>query len=129
MRIRFISDQIYETGGPGKGPKFPAGHVLDADGIQAALGLTEPPTPEWSRRFLHRWVQRGVAHDVDGCSPESEVALTAAGPAVPLPEDLEKMSRAALDDLAAARGVDISDAKNKGDVIAALQLAAEAETA
>ncbi|TPJ60829.1 Rho termination factor N-terminal domain-containing protein [Mesorhizobium sp. B2-6-1] len=40
-------------------------------------------------------------------------------------EDLEKMTRAELDALAAERGVDISEAKNKGDVIAALQLAAE----
>lgn len=40
-------------------------------------------------------------------------------------DDLEKLTRAELDALAAERGVDISEAKNKGDVIAALQLAAE----
>lgn len=37
----------------------------------------------------------------------------------------EDMSRAELDALAGTRGVDIKDAKNKGDVIAALQLADE----
>jgi len=38
----------------------------------------------------------------------------------------EGMKRDALDALAKERGVDISEAKNKGDVIAALQLADEA---
>ena len=42
---------------------------------------------------------------------------------------LEDMTRAQLDALAAERGVDIKDAKNKGDVIAALELAAEAAKA
>ncbi len=39
---------------------------------------------------------------------------------------LEEMTRKELDALAAERGVDVSDARNKGDVIAALELAAEA---
>lgn len=43
----------------------------------------------------------------------------------PLPDNLEDLKRDELDALAAERGVDISEAKNKGDVIAALQLAAE----
>ena len=38
----------------------------------------------------------------------------------------DDLSRADLDKLAEERGVDIKDAKNKGDVIAALQLADEA---
>ncbi|RUU47415.1 hypothetical protein EOD08_06785 [Mesorhizobium sp. M6A.T.Ca.TU.002.02.2.1] len=42
-------------------------------------------------------------------------------PADDLADDLEKMTRAELDALAADRGVDISKAKNKGDVIAALK--------
>lgn len=125
MRIRFLVDQVYETGGPGKGPRFPAGHVLDAGGVQGALGLAQPPTAEWSARFLHRWVQRGVAVEVDGRSPESDLAVVATNPGAPLPEDLDKLTRAELDVLAAARGVDISDAKNKGDVVAALELSVE----
>lgn len=43
----------------------------------------------------------------------------------PLPDNLDDLKRDELDALAAERGVDISEAKNKGDVIAALQLAAE----
>lgn len=39
--------------------------------------------------------------------------------------DLEKMNRTDLDALAAARGVDITTAKNKADVIALLKAAAE----
>jgi len=39
----------------------------------------------------------------------------------------EDMKRDELDALAKERGVDISEAKNKGDVIAALQLADEAK--
>jgi hypothetical protein len=43
----------------------------------------------------------------------------------PLPDNLDDMKRDELDALAEARGVDISEAKNKGDVIAALQLSVE----
>lgn len=42
------------------------------------------------------------------------------------PKTYEQMSRAELDALAADRAIDIKDAKNKPDVIAALQLADEA---
>lgn len=45
--------------------------------------------------------------------------------AIPLPEKLEDLKREELDELALGRGVDISEAKNKGDVIAALQLSVE----
>ena len=41
----------------------------------------------------------------------------------------DDMSRAELDKLAEDRGVDVKDAKNKADVIAALQLADEAAKA
>ena len=41
----------------------------------------------------------------------------------------EEMTRAELDKLAEDRGVDVKDAKNKPDVIAALQLADEAAKA
>lgn len=54
--------------------------------------------------------------------------LTALVPATE-EKSLADMTRAELDALAAERGVDISDAKNKGDVIAALELAAEAAKA
>lgn len=45
------------------------------------------------------------------------------------PKPYEEMSRAELDKLADERKVDVKDAKNKGDVIAALQLADEAAKA
>lgn len=41
------------------------------------------------------------------------------------PKTYEEMTRAELDAVAAERGVDVREAKNKGDVIAALQLADE----
>lgn len=152
MRIRFNSDQIYENGGVGKGPRFPKGYVLDATGVQAALGLAEPPTDEWAEGFLHRWVQRGVADEVDGRAPVTEAAPEPA-PAPPTPPvsqplgtakrgeptkgtdadgkgpvektDYSKLTREELDALAKKRKVDVSEAKNKGDVIAALELADE----
>ncbi len=40
---------------------------------------------------------------------------------LPSGDELERMTRAELDTLAAERGVDVSQAKNKGDVIDALQ--------
>lgn len=121
-RIRFLSDQIFENGGPGNGPTFAKGFVLDETGVAEALGLPSV-TPEYAEAFLNRWVQRGVAETVDGrakptVSPSDE----------PQSEDIDlsTLTRAQLDALAEERGVDISDAKNKGDVIAALELAAEA---
>lgn len=124
MRIRFLKDQIYETGGPGKGPRFETGFVLDGEAVQQVLGLAERPSDEFIEAFLRRWLQRKVADVVDGRTPASDPVETAANTDAPLP-DMEKLTRHELDDLAAARGVDISDARNKGDVIAALQLAAE----
>lgn len=155
MRIRFLTDQIYENAGVGKGPKFPAGHVLDTTGVAAALALKNEPTEAWAEAFLHRWVQRGAAELVDSRSPVSEPdpldhdangVKGGAAPPVNQPLgtekrgeptlgldddkqvekiDLSTLSRAELDALAEKRKVDISDAKNKGDVIAALELAEE----
>lgn len=127
MRIRFLRDEIYEQGGPGKGPKFAAGFVLDAADIQTVLGLEQAPSDEWTEAFMRRWIQRKAAEEVDGRTPASEPIEAAANVEAPLPDDLEKLTRAELNELAAARGVDISDAHNKADVIAALELAAEAE--
>lgn len=145
MRIRFLSDQIYETGGVGKGPRFPKGFVLDETGVAAALGLNPEPSPDWVSGFMHRWLQRGVAEEVDGRTPvtgdaEAEVpaeheernpgddgadAEDAEDAGQPEGADLSKLTRAQLDALAAERGVDISEAKNKADVIATLELAAQ----
>lgn len=124
MRIRFLSDQVYETGGPGQGPRFAKGYILDEAGITAALGLTQDPTPAWAEAFLNRWLQRGVAVD------DEAVPLDPTEPELELPPQVQKpnlseMTRAELDALAAKRGVNITEAKNKADVIAAIELAEE----
>lgn len=67
MRIRFLSDQVYETEGPNRGPRFEAGTVLDVAEVGAALGRAV--TPEWAEGFLRRWEQRGVAEEVDRRTP------------------------------------------------------------
>lgn len=121
-RIRFLSDQIFETDGPGKGPKFAAGFVLDETDVAKHLGMAAMPEG-YAEGFLNRWLQRGVAEPIDGRTPATEVATPEVEDGEPI--DLEKMTRAELDALAAEREVDISDCKNKGDVIAALELAAE----
>lgn len=60
--------------------------------------------------------------------PEGSDAVTGdgSGEALPPIEDYEAMKVADLKDLAAARGVDLGDASKKADIIAALELAAEA---
>lgn len=131
MRIRFLSDQIYENGGAGNGPRFAKGQVLDESGVKKALGLADEPTDEFKRAFLHRWLQRGVAEETDGRAKVTEPDLIEDETADEGDEvdelDLHTLTRAELDALATERGVDISEAKNKGDVIAALELAAEAK--
>lgn len=124
MRIRFLSDQIYETEGPGKGPMFAKGLVLAEDDVVKALQLKKEPTPEWVEGFLNRWLQRGVAVDHDAV-PDDPVTEPAPEDAPVKKLDLATLTRVELDELAAKRGVDISEAKNKGDVIAALELAEE----
>lgn len=70
MRIRFLSDQIFETGGPRKGPRFAAGFVLDEADVAAALGL-DAVESDYAKGFLRRWVNRGVAEEVDRRTPTS----------------------------------------------------------
>ncbi len=67
-RIRFLTQQVYETKGPGRGPTFAAGSELDAAGVGAALG--REVAPEWAEAFLHRWVQRGVAVEIGAAGAE-----------------------------------------------------------
>lgn len=78
MPIRFLSDQCFDTGGPGKGPRFAAGQVLALSDVAKALG--EKVTPEYAEGFLNRWVQHGVAVYVDDA--EAKAAPKAAEPAV-----------------------------------------------
>jgi hypothetical protein len=122
MKIRFLIDQVYETGGPGVGPKFSAGEYLSSDEVGEKLGVADP-SPDFVEAFLNRWVQRNLAVWAEDQSTEI------VEPKADEPEDLSSLTRAQLDALAAERGVDVSDARNKGDVIAALELAAEADAA
>lgn len=98
-RIRFKSAQVYDTGGPGKGPKFDEGFVLD----EADVGkvLSEDVTDEYALGFLDRWVRRGVAEYVDGRSPSSLVedvkrAEPMKGPVIPQPLGTESRDRATV---------------------------------
>jgi hypothetical protein len=70
-RIRFNSDQIYETGGFGKGPKFAKDFVLDGNDVGKALFI-DKPSDEFVDKFLDRWVRRGVAEYVDGRAKASD---------------------------------------------------------
>lgn len=119
MRIRFLSNQIYESGGPNKGPRFAAGLVLDASQVGEALGLRQRPTTEWSEAFLARWTQRGVAEEVGNDVPTGM-------PDEPEASGYEAKTVPELRALAEERGIDLGDATRKADIIAAIQLADEA---
>ena len=77
MRIKFLRDELYENAGRHKGVWFREGQVLDARGVQRALGLAEVPEPPWSAAFLQRWVTRGTAEEVDGRTPLTPAGLEA----------------------------------------------------
>jgi len=63
MRIRMHSDQVYETEGPGKGPRLSAGQIIAAKDVCKIVGTDV--TEDYAKAWLGRWVQRGVAEDMD----------------------------------------------------------------
>lgn len=66
MRIRFTARQVYETGGPGLGPVFEPGEVVDLRDDLA-----------------RRWLRRGVAVEVGDAAAAADVAADQApAPAV-----------------------------------------------
>jgi hypothetical protein len=71
-RIRFLSRQIYEIGGPGKGLAFPEGFVLDGADVGKVVGI-DKPADEFVWAFLHRWTRRGVAEEVDNRARKSDL--------------------------------------------------------
>lgn len=87
------------------------GGIYGAQGeIPVGTELTVKEEPKaWAGRYR-------VIGKTDG-----KTAVTNDGP-----KPYDEMTRAELDKLAEDRKVDVKDAKNKGDVIAALQLADEA---
>ncbi|ODT50267.1 hypothetical protein [Devosia sp. 63-57] len=118
MRIRFLSTQIYEAA-PGKGPTFEAGSILASEDVREKLGLQQDPTDEWLQAFMNRWLQRGVAVVVDA-SNDDPVGDDISAADSNVAAELGALTRPQLDALAAKRGVDVSAARNKGDVIATL---------
>lgn len=118
MRIRFLSNQVYETGGPGIGPRFAKGFVLDGADVEAVLDLKKKPEPDWVEGFLGRWTQRGVAEEVGDDVPTGM-------PEVDEPTSYEGMTVKGLQALAEERSIDLGDATKKADIIAAIQLADE----
>jgi len=71
---------------------------------------------------VKQMVEKGLIAPVTegGAEPGSE-ETGAGGSEEPI--DLSKLTRAELDELAAGRGVDVTEAKNKGEVIELLQKA------
>lgn len=121
MRIRFLSDQVYETGGPNKGPRFAKGFVLDSSGVSDALGLRHAPDEAWIEGFLNRWTQRGAAEEVGDDVP---VGMPSADDGE---HGYDAKTVAELRKFAEERKIDLGDATRKADIIAAIELADEAE--
>jgi hypothetical protein len=135
-RIRFKADEIFESIGPGKGPLFPKDFVLDENDVGVALGVRQDSAHAAS--FVDRWVNMGLAvrvgDDVAASDPKSIeiVGGPAVAPVLVEPPtqvektDLTKLSRVELEAVAEQRGIDVSAAKNKGEIIAALDLGEDA---
>lgn len=93
---------------------------ITAGGIFGATGEIPIGTELTVKEAPLGWVGRyRIIGKTDGKTP-----VTNDGP-----KPYDEMTRAELDKLADERKVDAKDAKNKGDVIAALQLADEAAKA
>lgn len=121
MRIRFLSDEVYQSGAPDKWPRFAKGEVIDEAGIAAKLGLKAEPSDEWKASFLNRWLQRGVAVDHDATPEERKVVDDEPED----DEDLNALTIAELKALAEQEKIDLGDATKKADIIAAIELARE----
>ena len=120
MKIRFLSEQVFERDGPGKGPRFPAGSVLDARDVGDAL--SRDVSREYATSFLERWVRRGVAEYVDDRAPEGSVP-SADDDVGANADGLTDLTVAALKDIAATEAVDLGAASKKEDIIAAIRAA------
>lgn len=115
-KIKFTKDATYKAGERADWIKYKAGEVHDLEDDHA-----------------QRWLRRQVAiiYDASARKAEQEEAGRKAEAERPEKEsvggpDLTKLSRAELDLLAADRKVDISQARNKGEIVAALEAAAAA---
>lgn len=82
MRIKFLSDQVYDTGAPGQGPRFKTGQVVAASDVAKILGMTEAGEA-YVEAWLRRWVSRNVAVYVTAAAEPAPVKMPApvmAGP-------------------------------------------------
>jgi hypothetical protein len=112
MKIKFTENALYETDGYRKGHTFKAGEVHD-----------------FPDHFAQRWIRRGAAVEVDSAprfKPLTRVVGKEEGEAAeqPAPEplpDLETMTKADLEEFATGRGVDLSGARTKADIIEAIE--------
>lgn len=114
MKVKFTKDAVYKAGPRAEWPKYKAGEIYDFDDDHA-----------------QRWVRRGVAIVYDAAAKKAEQEEAARLAAIEKTEkandpspDLSKLTRAELDLIAADRGVDISQARNKGEVVDILEKAA-----
>lgn len=123
-RIKFHSDQVFETLGPGRGPHFAAGSALDANDVGAVLG--KDVEPAYAEGFLDRWVRRGVAAYVDAPAVEAPAAvlddstdIEGDDAATTIPDDWRDLSWPAKRKLAAS--VSDSAIRNGDDADAAIE--------
>lgn len=117
-KIRFLRDQVYETGGPGKGPRFPAGTTLTLSGVAKAIG--SEVTKEWAEGFLQRWIKRGAAEDVSNESAaDRKAAEEAAETARRDPSEAQRRVDALLA-LASENGVEVAASSSEEQIVAAL---------
>lgn len=116
MKIKFTKDTIYKSGPRAEWPRYKAGDVH-----------------EFEEDHAQRWLRRGVAKVWDHAAQKAEkeeaerqAEVEAQQKASDGSPDLNKLTRAELELLAADRKVDITQAKNKGEIIEALDKAAAA---
>lgn len=84
-RIKFVSDQVYDTGGPGQGPKFDAGQIVDGSSVAKLLGMKKADEA-FVAAWLQRWVSRGVA-DYVADTPKAAIVAPPASAAPPPTSD------------------------------------------
>lgn len=129
VKVRFTEDRVVqdEHEGTDRETRFRAGKTYDLDPRSA---------DRWMKRGAAVFADRKSAEEADGKSGDvARASLDAGRRDVGGDEgdaggegeggegasDLDNMTRAELEDLAKERGVDVSKARVKGDIIAALQ--------
>lgn len=89
MKIRFLTDQVFERDGPGRGPRFAANSVLAETDVGAALGMDNVPKG-YAEAWLRRWLQRGVAVEVAETKAVAEAKPAPVAEPKAVVQDVEK---------------------------------------